>query len=314
MKEIIIKYLIPALMIYVILMPHLERVTFQGGNGHGAQFTQIAFDGTFGIPVPAVAIISDDANFRHTSLELQSSKALVTYTLDSTHQAEGTVKLSTSIPAVSLNPQQGYHTLPYNLFAELAAFELKAADTSLTSVTTTTLEAVPSWNLNSLSVPEINALLADNNIPVTFDLFAVEAAIKELNEKDYGFLVEKGILSNSGLPNWAISITSEVEIVLDENISQFSLSYPVYPGFSEEKAETFASSFCSNESADYAFTAHHLIDFAQFDNLDEMTIKNGTGGAATCIEGTRTSFAGGYTISGPELKKNGLSEVLFLGS
>lgn len=314
MKEIIIKYLIPALMIYVILMPHLERITFQGGNERGAQFTQIAFEGTFGIPVPAVTQINNDVSFSHTSLELQSSQAILTYSIDSETRDGQTVTLSTKIPSISLNPQQGYHTLPYNLFTELAAFELTAADTSLTSVTTTTLEAVPSWNLYGLNGAEIEALLSDFEIPVTFDLFAVEAAIKELNEKDYGFLVEKGILSNSGLPNWAISITSEVEIVLDESISQFSLSYPVYPGFSEEKAETFASSFCSNESANYAFTAHHLIDFAQFDNLDEMTIKNGTGGAATCIEGTRTSFAGGYTISGPELKKNGLSEVLFLGS
>ncbi len=314
MKEIIIKYLIPALMIYVILMPHLERIAFQGGNERGAQFTQIAFEGTFGIPVPAVAQINDDISFSHTSLELQNSLAILTYTIDSEARNGQTVTLSTRIPSVSLNPQQGYHTLPYNLFAELANFELVATDTSLTSFTSTTLEAVSSWNLHGLNNAEIAALLSDFGIPVTFDLLAVEAAINELTENDLGFLIEKGILSTNGLPNWAISITSEVEVELDESISQFSVSYPVYPGFSEEKAESFASSFCSDESANFAFTAHHLIDFAQFGNLDEMKIKNGTGGAATCIEGTRTSFAGGYTISGPELKKNGLSEVLFLGS
>lgn len=315
MKKFISKYLIPAFMIYVLLMPHAERIAFQGGNHDGAQYTQIQFEGTFGLPVPAVHVVSESKMLSENRLELNSDYAVYSFTADSSAQ-NSRITLQSRIASVSLQSEESFRALPYDIYEVLNGYEMIALGDSVHSVSTTRIEAVPSYNQYGMTSNEIEGLLAEYNIPVTFSLDDIYASLENLSVSDLEILISKDILTDEGTPKWSLTTVSELEIEVSSAGSAISVAYPLFPGYSEsQSANELTSAFCSNSSVNAGATSHHMIDFSQFENLSEVIIRSGNREqSTTCLEGYRSNLANSYTISGPGLNKNGFSEVLFVKS
>lgn len=317
MKTFIQKYLVPAFMLFVLLKPHAERIAFQGGLSDGAQYTQIQFEGTFGLPVPGVQLMSDhDDLIADSRLELNSDFAVFSFTPGVSVQDGTTVTLQTRIDAVSLQSENSFRALPYDIYTNLNNFELAVTDTTVSSVSTVTLQAVPSYNQNGLSAEEITSFLNRFNIPVTFSRDEISAALANLSGSDLETLISNSMIDENGNPMWSITTLAEIQINLADAKNPVEVTYPLFPGYSDMEYDSqIASAFCSENASEAGTAAHHMIDFNQFENLSEVIIRSGNREqSATCLEGSRSNLANSYTISGPGLDKNGFSEVLFVKS
>ncbi|PWN07372.1 hypothetical protein [Rhodohalobacter mucosus] len=317
MKKFISKYLVPAFMLFVLLKPHAERIAFQGGFSDGAQYTQIQFEGTFGLPVPGVQLMSsNDDVFADSRLELNSDFAVFSFTPGASVQDGTTVTLQTKIEAVSLQSESSFGALPYDIYATLNSFELAVTDTTLNSASAVTFQAVPSYNQNGLTSGEITSFLNRFDIPVTFSRDEISAALAKLSDSDLDTLISNSMIDEEGNPMWSITTLAEIEINLSGTNSPVEVTYPLFPGYSDMKNDNqIASAFCSENASEAGTAAHHMIDFNQFENLSEVIIRSGNREqSATCLKGSRSNLANSYTISGPGLEKNGFSEVLFVKS
>ena len=317
MKKFISKYLVPAFMLFVLLKPHAERIAFQGGFNDGAQYTQIQFEGTFGLPVPGVQLISENEGLlAHSKLELNSDTAVFSFTPDESVQDGTTVTLQTRIDAVSLQSENSFRALPYDIYTTLNKFELAVTDTAIYSISTVTLQAVPSYNQYNLSSDKVTSLLNRFDIPVTFSRDEISAALANLSGSDLDTLISNSMIDEDGNPMWSITTLAEIQINLTGAKNPVEVSYPLFPGYSEMGNDSqIASAFCSENASEARTAAHHMIDFNQFENLSEVIIRSGNREqSATCLEGSRSNLANSYTISGPGLEKNGFSEFLFVKS
>jgi hypothetical protein len=316
MKKIISKYLIPAFMLFVLLKPHAERIAFQGGNQNGAQYTQIQFEGTFGLPVPAVEVLNANGLLSDNRLELNSDYAVYSFSPAAAVQDGTVVTLQTRIDAVSLQSEASFSALPYDIYEVLNGFQFEVISDSLDTRSRITLEAVASYNQYGLPAQEIANILNEYSIPVTFSRDEISRALERLTGEELNKLISMNMIDAEGTPMWSISTVAELDIELTSEHGEIRVAYPLFPGYSEMGQENeFAAAFCSDGRIATGAAAHHMIDFTQFENLSEVIIRSGNQEqATTCLEGYRSNLANSYTISGPGLERNGFSEVLFVKS
>lgn len=316
MKKFIQKFLVPAFMLFVLLKPHAERIAFQGGFTNGAQYTQIQFEGTFGLPVPAVQLMNQDVQLTDNRLELNSKSALYSFTADETIKNGTVITLQTKIDAVSLQSETSFQSLPYDIYETLENFELSTVDSTVSTVSRVTRFAVASYNQHGLSAEEIEGFLTRFNIPVTFSHDDITAALQTLSDSELTTLIDNNMISNEGRPLWSVATVAELDIELNDSTENVQVIYPLFPGYSEMNEESeMASAFCSDTNTKGLAAAHHMIDFTNFENLSEVVLRSGNREqSATCLEGSRSNLANSYTISGSGLDINGLTEVLFVKS
>ncbi|MDX1592165.1 MAG: hypothetical protein R3283_09385, partial [Balneolaceae bacterium] len=158
--------------------------------------------------------------------------------------------------------------------------------------------------------------LSRYDIPVTFSREEIHTALQSLTDSDFATLVENNIINSDGEPMWSIATVAELDIELNSSMENVQVTYPLFPGYSNlNDGSELAATFCSEGSTQGSAAAHHMIDFTQFENLSEVVLRSGSREqSATCLEGSRSNLANSYTISGPGLDNNGLSEVLFVKS
>jgi hypothetical protein len=316
MKKFIQKFLVPAFMLFVLLKPHAERIAFQGGFTDGAQYTQIQFEGTFGLPVPSVQLMNNDVQLTDNRLELNSETALFSFTAGETVKNGTVITLQTKIDAVSLQSETSFRSLPYDIYETLENFELSTVNNSVSTVSQVTRFAVPSYNQQGLSAEDIEGFLTRFNIPITFSRDEISEALQTLSDSELATLVENNMINDEGRPMWSVATVAELDIELVSGMENIQVTYPLFPGYSEMNEESeMASAFCSDTNTNGLAAAHHMIDFTSFENLSEVVLRSGNREqSATCLKGSRSNLANSYTISGPGLDNNGLSEVLFVKS